>query len=558
MSDPNLTHDALAELDRAVREFRSREGTEGDFALETHPELGRSVLDLDIEQYVEEFGRVTTAYQTGVAGEELPAEAGLARSLIPPGTGRMRDFSYVGREIPEFLHEQCVACMECVTECPDTAILAKVLESGSVESELSVSERSDELRRHWSTTRKFHDTFEKRGEEPGLFGIFVDPTKCKGCGECVEVCGEHGALRMIRKSPEVLERARQAMEHFHHLPESSEHFIRERIPIDRMLACERTHLYVGGAGSCSGCGEATALRMLMAQLGWQKGRENIGVVAATGCNTVYSSTYPYNPFLVSWISSLFENAPAVAMGIRKRWDQRGWEDKSLWVVGGDGAMFDIGFGSLSRMLASGLDINVLVLDTQVYSNTGGQASTASFTGQVAKMAPHGESQKGKVETRKDLARIAMMHPDTFVAQTTPAHVKHFFDAVSAATSYPGPSLVVAYSTCQPEHGVGDDLSAHQAKLAVESRAFPLLIHDPTRGERLRDRLDLKGNPSLKDDWHHDKEGRVVDFLRFARSEGRFRRQFDRDGDPSPEILAAQDRVLQGWRLLQEMAGVGAQ
>jgi pyruvate/2-oxoacid:ferredoxin oxidoreductase beta subunit/Pyruvate/2-oxoacid:ferredoxin oxidoreductase delta subunit len=555
MSEPKLTHDALAELDRVVRDFRVREGVESDFALETHPELGRSLLDLDIEQYVEEFGRVTTAYQTGLAGEDLPAEAGLARSLIPPGTGRMRDFSYIGREIPEFLQEKCVACMECVTECPDTAILAKVLESGVVEEAIARDQRSEELQCHWSKTRKFHDTFEKSGDEPGLFGIFIDPTKCKGCGECVEVCGDHGALQMIRKSPEALEQARHAMEHFHSLPETSERFIRERIPTDRMLACEKTHLYIGGAGSCSGCGEATALRMLMAQVGWQKGRENVGIVAATGCNTVYSSTYPYNPFLVPWISSLFENAPAVAMGIRKRWDQRGWEDKSIWVVGGDGAMFDIGFGSLSRMLSSGLDINVLVLDTQVYSNTGGQASTSSFTGQMAKMAPHGAVQKGKVEPRKDIARIAMMHPAVFVAQTTAAHVKHFYDAVAAATTYPGPSIVVVYSTCQPEHGVGDALAAQQAKLAVESRAYPLMVHDPRRGDRLRERLDLKGNPSLRADWHQDKQGQVVDFLRFARSEGRFRRQFGREGEPSPEILAAQERVLRRWRLLQEMAGV---
>ena len=68
-----------------------------------------------------------------MAGEELPAEAGLARSLIPPGTGRMRDFSYIGREIPEYLSENCVACMDCVTACPDTAILAKVLESPRIE-----------------------------------------------------------------------------------------------------------------------------------------------------------------------------------------------------------------------------------------------------------------------------------------------------------------------------------------------------------------------------------------------------------------------------------------
>jgi pyruvate/2-oxoacid:ferredoxin oxidoreductase beta subunit len=150
----------------------------------------------------------------------------------------------------------------------------------------------------------------------------------------------------------------------------------------------------------------------------------------------------------------------------------------------------------------------------------------------------------------------MMHPEVFVAQTTAAHVKHFYDAVSDATTYPGPSLVVVYSTCQPEHGVGDALAAHQARLAVESRAFPLLVHDPRRGARLRERLDLKGNPSLRADWHRDKEGEAVDFLRFARSEGRFRRHFDAKGEPSPEILAAQEQVLRSWRLLQEMAGIG--
>src|SRR6266436_2277941 len=79
------------------------------------------------------------------------------------------------------------------------------------------------------------------------------------------------------------------------------------------------------------------------------------IVAATGCNTVYTSTYPYNPYLVPWTNSLFENAPADAMGVRMRWDQKGWQDKPLWCIGGDGAMFDIGFQSLSRLLASERD-----------------------------------------------------------------------------------------------------------------------------------------------------------------------------------------------------------
>ncbi len=93
-----------------------------------------------------------------------------------------------------------------------------------------------------------------------------------------------------------------------------------------MMLKEQTHVYVGGAGSCAGCGEGTALRMICAATG-AKFKDDWGIVAATGCNTVYTSTYPYNPYLVPWTNSLFENAPAMAMGVRSRWDQKGWGSK---------------------------------------------------------------------------------------------------------------------------------------------------------------------------------------------------------------------------------------
>ena len=208
-----------------------------------------------------------------------------------------------------------------------------------------------------------------------------------------------------------------------------------------------------------------------------------GIVAATGCNTVYTSTYPYNPYLVPWTNSLFENAPADGIGVRLRWDQMGWQNKPLWVIGGDGAMFDIGFQSLSRLFASGMNIKVFVLDTQVYSNTGGQASTSTFTGQNTKMSVHGKAIGGKQERRKEIAQIAMMHPRTYVAQTTCAHVNHFYKSVLGALEFDGPAIVVCYTTCQPEHGVADNMAGEQARLAVDSRAFPLLIYDPRKGEK---------------------------------------------------------------------------
>src|SRR6266540_5714009 len=304
------------------------------------------------------------------------------------------------------------------------------------------------------------------------------------------------------------------------------------------------------------CSRRSDLFYTLAATGFLNGPENIGIVASTGCNTVYASTYPYNPYIVPWTNSLFENGPADAMGIRARWDQRGWEYKKLWVIGGDGAMYDIGFQSLSRMLASGMDIKVLVLDTQVYSNTGGQVSTASFLGQDAKMASVGTAVAGKVERRKELGLVALMHPDVFVAQTTAAHINHFYRAVLDANSYPGPAVVIAYTTCQPEHGVADDRASQQAHLAVDSRAFPLFVHDPRKGATVRERLSLQGNPDPKQDWAKTPgTGEVVDFITFARSEGRFARQFDAQGRPSAALLAAQADRLANWRLLQELAGL---
>ncbi len=522
----------------------------------------KDIIELDLDRYVDDFNRrVIGAYQESNASAALPADIGVARSLIPPGTGALRDFSYIAPEIPKFEAEKCVGCMTCVTECPDTAILAKAIPASKVEAALSKIEDEDErawVRSHWALTRKYHDMPAKKGEEGALFGIFIDSTKCKGCAECVQVCDalDYHALRMVQKDNSTLPRYRAAFDVFRKIGPTPERYINERALADFMLAEESTLLYVGGAGSCMGCGEATAIRMMLAATGFVHKGENIGIVAATGCNTVYSSTYPYNPYLVPWTNSLFENAPATAMGVRARWDQMGWREKRLWVIGGDGAMYDIGFQSLSRMLASGMDIKVLVLDTQVYSNTGGQASTASFSGQDAKMAAFGREASGKREPRKELAQICLMHPDVFVAQTTPSHINHFYRAIMDANSYPGPAVVNVYATCQPEHGVADSMSSQQEKMAVEARAFPLFVYDPRKGEKIRERLSLVGNPAQKEDWWTPPNSdKPLTFIDFARTEGRFAKHFEKNGNPSAALLRTQEDRLRNWRTLQELAGL---
>ena len=563
---------------------------------------------LDMDAYVEEFGRsVVPAYRRGIADRELPADAGLARSVIPPATAATRDFSHLAPRIPELIAEQCVGCMACVSACPDTAILGVVTPAPELEGRIqafaatldqpAVAEAS--ARAHFADTQKYGEVPARRGLERGAFGIFVDPAHCKGCGECVEVCSAlgHDALFMLDKvddeslrlapapaEPEsavpeapaaagaaavptavvtplnghahesTLDRYRRDMAFFRSLPPTPAEYRNDKALADLMLG-EQALGYVGGAGSCAGCGEATAVRMMVAATRQVHGAESMGIVAATGCNTVFGSTYPFNPYRVPWTNSLFENAPAVALGVRARWDAAGHPERRLWVMGGDGAMYDIGFQALSRMVASGADIKVLVLDTQVYSNTGGQASTATFGGQVTKLSAFGKQLHGRPERRKELAQILMAHGNVFVAQTTPAHLNHFYRAILDANEYPGPAVVIAYSACMPEHGIADDAATRQAKLAVEARAFPLLTYDPRRGESIAERLSLQGNPSLKADWTTQPGGEIVDFLTFARSEGRFAGHFAADGTATPEIVATREDRLANWRSLQELAGI---
>jgi pyruvate-ferredoxin/flavodoxin oxidoreductase len=491
--------------------------------------------------------RVVESYVRG-RESELPSDSHIARSLMPRGTALHRSFRHLAPDVPVFQPAQCVGCMECVNECPDTAILARVVEPQVLDAV------PPELRHCFVKTGKYFDIPEKRGEHGGLFGIFIDPDKCKGCGECVTVCGTHRALAMAPKSTVGLAAYDAGMSLLHSLPPTPIRFINEKALGDMMLS-DRGMLYSGGAGSCTGCGEGTALRLLLSATGFVYGAEQMGIVAATGCNTVFGSTYPYNPFQVPWTNSLFENAPADAMGIRLRWDQAGYRKRRLWVVGGDGALYDIGFQSLSRLMMSGMDIKVLVLDTQVYSNTGGQSSTATFTSQAAKMAAFGKVEQGKREHRKELATIAMMHPGVYVAQTTPAHLNHFYRCVTEANEYPGPAIVICYAACMPEHGIADDRAAAQARLAVDSRTFPLLVYDPRKGDRIRDCLSLQGNPVMKQDWFtNPKTGEPVDFIAFARTEGRFARHFT-DGCPDSPIMLAQEDRLANWHRLQELAGL---
>src|SRR5205807_8487677 len=182
-------------------------------------------------------------------------------SLIPAGTATLRDFSNISPEIPEYIAANCTGCMDCVTECPDTAILGKVLSEEEWEAKLLTIPEADRamFRKQWSRTKKYYDAGKKKLGVGGMFQIIIDPSKCKGCAECVTVCDDD-SLKMIPKTDEVMLASRKTHRYFKNIGPSNTKYINDSLLIVMMLK-EQTLLYVGGAGSCAGCGEGTARRM---------------------------------------------------------------------------------------------------------------------------------------------------------------------------------------------------------------------------------------------------------------------------------------------------------
>ncbi|MEL7448618.1 MAG: 2-oxoacid:acceptor oxidoreductase family protein [Pseudomonadota bacterium] len=306
------------------------------------------------------------------------------------------------------------------------------------------------------------------------------------------------------------------------------------------------------------------------------GRAAMGMINATGCTSVWGSTFPFNPYPFPWANHLFQDTASMALGVfeghmakmadgfrairaaelvlNDQYDARvheaelmrlDWEDFTdeefalcppVVAVGGDGAMYDIGFQNLSRAMMSGKPIKVVVVDTQVYSNTGGQACTSGFFGQVSDMAQFGDAIKGKEETRKEMGLITMAHRTTYYMQSTIAYPNHMIEGFVDGLMSRRPALFNLYSSCQPEHGIGDDMSHHQAKLAVESRAYPLFRYNPDRGDTAAECFDLDGNPAADSVWpttsvDYVDRGRKkrmdlsTTFVDFAVTETRFRKHF---------------------------------
>jgi pyruvate-ferredoxin/flavodoxin oxidoreductase len=271
-----------------------------------------------------------------------------------------------------------------------------------------------------------------------------------------------------------------------------------------------------------------------------RGRANMGFANSTGCTSVWGATFPFNPYPFPWASHLFQDAPSLAIGLfeghmrkmadgfvavrraRKLLDDSydpeadeaffadfGWQQFTdeefalcppLFAVGGDGAMMDIGFQNLSRLMASGKPIRVVVVDTQANSAGGGQSCTAGFRGQSPETHEMEPEHRRKEESRKELALIAMAHRGAFVMQSSQATPSHLFENLLKGLQMRRPALFILNAPCPREWGIAQDSAPEAARLALESRAVPNLVFDPDAGATFSECLHLEGNPSPEDDW----------------------------------------------------------
>jgi len=495
----------------------------------------------------------------------------------------------------------------------------------------------------------------------GLLSITVNPETCKGCDVCVAVCDD-GALVSVPQTDEAQAVLEANWKLWKNLPETDDRYIRissieESIGVmPSLLLKQRNYMsMLGGDNACMGCGEKTAIHLVLSavnavmaprvekhvaeldrlakeldekardmlisgtdlgtvsgeaegvevpveketrervalihrtieklkDLKWRyekgpsgRGRARMGFSNSTGCTSVWGATFPFNPYPFPWVSHLFQDSPSVAVGLfeghmRKmadgfatvrraekllsgrydaeadeafladlRWQQFTDEEfglcPPLFAVGGDGAMMDIGFQNLSRVMASGKPIRVVVVDTQASSSGGGQGCSAGFRGQVPDITDPGRERKGKEEYRKELALISMAHRGTFVMQSSQATPSHLFKHLLRGLQVRRPAVFILNAPCPREWGIAQDSAPEAARLALESRAVPNIVFDPDRGGTFSECLDLEGNPSPDDVWtsheliYVDEEGAEqrmtlpLTIADWALGEERFRAQF---------------------------------
>ena len=453
-------------------------------------------------------------YASRLKGDELTVKDFIKHKdgSFLPGTSKLEKRD-IAQMLPCWNKENCIECNMCALACPHAVIRPFVLTKQEVEK--------------FNLENK---VIKVNGKEDLYFYMAISQEDCTGCGVCAEVCpAKEKALKMI----EAVKTKRKNVSMIFETVKN-----KNTAPKNTIKGSQFEKPLFEFSGACAGCGQTPYIKLLTQLFG-----ERLVIANATGCSSIYGGSHPSMPYNVSWMNSLFEDNAEFGLGIKmgdevqkeklKRifeyselsdenrklaaeWinnenDIEACENllknfdfseamkaerlkkyimpKSIWIIGGDGWAYDIGYGGLDHVLSTGENVNILVLDTEVYSNTGGQKSKSTRSGATAKFASNGK--KGK---KKDLARMAMVYDDVYVASISlGGNMQQTIKALTEAEKHNGPSLIIAYAPCIT-HGIkhGMKNSIKEEKLAVESGYWPLFRYNPEEGKLY---LDYK-NPNF--------------------------------------------------------------
>ncbi len=503
------------------------------------------------------FVRAVTLPLIAGLGDTLPVSCMPEDGGFPLGTAAYEKRN-LALEIPVWEPDLCTQCGKCVFVCPHSTIRSRIFPA--------------EAARDAPSTFKHVPVLLRTLPEGHHISYQVAPEDCTGCALCVEACPIHDKSNVSRKALNMAPQPPlRATEHanwdfFLTLPDTDRGAARHNTIPGAMLLDPLFEF----SGACAGCGETPYLRLISQLFGDRLLIANAtGCSSIYGGNL---PTTPWTTNAAgrgpAWSNSLFEDNAEFGYGMRLACDTLAAQARgqvaalaetigtelanailtadqrdeagiaaqrariaelrgrlaacaeprarelesiaeyllrrSVWLVGGDGWAYDIGYGGLDHVLSQRDDVNILVLDTEVYSNTGGQTSKATPLGAVAKF-----SAAGKPTRKKDLARIAMDYGHVYVAQVAyGARDTQTLRALIEAESYPGPSLVIAYSPCIA-HGVDLTHNLRQQTLAMRCGHWPLLRHDPR--ERAQGHNPLRLDSPAPD----------LPFRELAHSEARF-------------------------------------
>ena len=428
-------------------------------------------------------------------GDELPVSAFLDKKqgIIEPGTVKKEKREFT-ETVPCWIKENCIQCGKCAIACPHAVIRPYLIDKNTenVESIPSIIPKDTN------------------------YAIGISYKDCTGCGVCVNACPGKAGNKALEMKP--YNKQEHIQEEFDYLEQNNLNE-EKKLPMKNVKNISLEQPKFEFSGACAGCGETPYLTNLTRMF-----NDNIIIANATGCSSIYSASMPSTAYSVPWASSLFEDNSEYGLGIKsainlkrekirkymeenkcalfKKWLEN-MDDytvckevqekidyskhpyleklkdniipKSMWIIGGDGFAYDIGYGGLDHVLSTNENINILVLDTEVYSNTGGQSSKSSNLGSVASF-----TAGGKRNYKKDLARIAMCYPHVYVAQTNIGYnAEQYLKVLDEANKHNGPSLIIAYSPCI-EHGIktGMEHSQTNGYLATKCGYFPTFRYNP--------------------------------------------------------------------------------